>query len=484
MNDTAYTLSNISPDEWYVFRAIAINKAGRSKPSDESEYLQLRKFLVQEAPVIQKHLEDTNVTRNKDLILSCIISGVPEPTIEWFKNDEKINGNLSTFCNRTAKIVMKNITENSSGTYKCVATNDYGHDETKCTVVVIEEPGVHVEERFVSQKLRIDAVYEVIATVTGYPRPKLVWYKSKTKLEAKSNTKMCYEDTHASLNISKLKRSHTGTYVIEASNEHGTSRKELVLSIIDKPSAPEGPLAVQTLKKDTVQLTWKQPRDTGGLELSEYKIEKCCLEQNTWMKVADVNKDTLTYTVSKLKANAQYKFRVTACNAIGESEPLESELVTMRLNMEPPSCPRGPINVSGMTIDSFVISWTKSESDGGSAILEYIVELKQSTEAKWCACGSTRAHVTNLAIANLRQNTGYDIRIMATNAVGRSPYLTSEESIITGQLPSKYFMYNVMASNTNAAPNIAEYLGLIQRKFANSKSTSPYPFIFVFLCDF
>lgn len=431
-------VKNLNPEEAYAFRVIAVNKAGSSQPSDESDYLNLRKFVVQEAPVVQEHLKDLAITRNTSITLSCVISGVPEPEIEWYKDNERLSSEFVTsYHTRVAKITIQNTTEHSAGAYKCRATNICGTAETTCSIDIRESPNVHIEDRYISQKLRIDGQYEVMATVTGYPRPKLVWYKSKTKLEAKANTKMDYNDTEALLVITKLKRAHTGTYVIEASNEHGVSRKELILTIIDKPSTPEGPLSVATVKKDTVELEWKPPRDCGGLELTQYMIEKCCQEQKTWVKVADVHKELLKCVVTKLKTNAQFKFRVTATNAIGDSEPLESDVVTIRMNVEKPSPPRGPTEVSGMTSTSFVICWLKSESDGGSAITEYIIDIKKATETEWSYSGSTLACVTHLAIQNLNQGTGYDVRIRARNSIGDSLFLETQEPIVTGRLPSK-----------------------------------------------
>lgn len=435
--ESAFTVKNLNQDEAYVFRVVAINRAGRSTPSEESDYLHLRKEVLQEAPAIQEPLSDTITKRHTTLSLSCIISGYPEPTVEWFKDGGQIIDITQTYSNRCAKLVIEKTSEHTSGTYKCIAKNVSGIAESECHVQVGEEPVVHVNEIYLSQKLRIDAEYNVSAMVTGYPRPKLVWYKSKTKLEAKANTKMVYEDTTASLQISKLKRSHAGKYVIEATNEHGTSRKELSLTVIDRPSAPEGPLQIRATKKDTVQLEWKVPMDCGGLDISQYTIEKCSVDQNTWIKVEDVSSDSLTCTVSKLKINGQYQFRVTASNAIGDSEPLESEVYTMRLAAEKPSAPRGPIQVSGMTQDSCVISWNKSESDGGSAIIQYMVDVKMSTEKTWTSCGVTSAQVTHLLITDMPPGTGFDVRIFARNAIGDSSYLESTESIITGRLPSK-----------------------------------------------
>lgn len=438
VTETTYKFTKPVPDTDYTFRVSAVNKAGQGKPSDESDYLHLRKEVVQEAPIIQQELTDITITRKVTLTLSCIIGGFPEPEVEWFKDNVRLE-KLSTYSNREAKLVIENTTEHHSGSYKCVAKNVCGSAETSCTVTVQETPNITVEERYVSQKLRIDGEYEVVATVSGYPSPKVVWFKSMTKLEAKSNTKMTYEEASATLRISKLKRTHTGKYVIEASNEHGVAKRELVLTIIDKPTPPEGPLKVTTLKKDTVSIEWNPPRDCGGLELSQYVIEKCDLNQKTWIKVMAVSKDTLKQTINKLTANAQYQFRVTACNAIGDSEPLQSETVTMRLETERPSPPRGPIEASGMTVDNFVLSWEKSESDGGSAITNYFVEIKKSTESQWQTYGSTNSQTTHLLIKDLSMRTGYDVRIYARNAVGDSTYLQSEEPIVTGRQPSKYF---------------------------------------------
>lgn len=468
MVDTSYQFKELSPDTDYTFRVSAVNKAGQSKPSEESDYLHLRKEVVQEPPIIQEELTDVTISRKVTLTLSCIIGGFPEPDVEWFKDNVRVE-RKSTYSNRVAKLVIESTTETDAGSYKCIAKNVCGVAESSCTVTVQETPTITVEEKYISQKLRIDGEYEVVATVSGFPAPKIVWFKSITKLEARSNTKMTYEETTATLRISKLKRSHTGKYVIEASNECGAAKREFVLTIIDKPTPPEGPLKVTTLKKDTVNIEWKPPRDCGGLELSEYIIEKCDLNQKTWIKVMSVNKDTLTQTINKLTPNAQYQFRVTACNAIGNSEPLQSETVTMRLEAEKPSPPRGPIEVSGMTADNFVLSWEKSESDGGSAILNYFVEIKKSTEKNWQTYGSTNSQTTHLLIKDLSMRTGYDVRIYARNLVGDSTYLESQEPIVTGRQPSTYFLITdwhlYFAYAFAAAPYktvLAPNLGLMQ----------------------
>lgn len=89
-------------------------------------------------------------------------------------------------------------------------------------------------------------------------------------------------------------------------------------------------MIIKDLKKDSLVIEWKPPVDDGGLQIVKYSIEKCDPQKGVWMKVADVEKDIESYSIQKLLHNAQYLFRVIASNPIGESEPLESEVVSIK----------------------------------------------------------------------------------------------------------------------------------------------------------
>lgn len=110
----------------------------------------------------------------------------------------------------------------------------------------------------------------------------------------------------------------------------------------------------------------------------------------------------------------------------------------MLFRLDKPSPPRGPLDVSGMTDTSFTIQWQPSESDGGSPITEYIVEMKDSTSKKaFKKLGFTKGTETSFAINYLEKGHGYKFRITAKNVIGISePYLP-EETIVAGSRISK-----------------------------------------------
>lgn len=93
------------------------------------------------------------------------------------------------------------------------------------------------------------------------------------------------------------------------------------------------------------------------------------------------------HTVTNLKTNSEYTFRVRAVNAIGPSDPspISNSIRISQLEepVDKPSAPRGPLELSGMTKTSFTIKWQPPESDGGSVITEYIVEIKETSTKNW-----------------------------------------------------------------------------------------------------
>lgn len=107
--------------------------------------------------------------------------------------------------------------------------------------------------------------------------------------------------------------------------------------------------------------------------------------------------------------------------------------------LEKPSPPRGPLDVSGMTDTSFTLQWQSSEFDGGSPIIEYIVEIKDSASRKgFKKIGATKGQVTNISVNYLEKGHGYKFRIIARNSIGVSdPYLP-EDIIVAGSRISKF----------------------------------------------
>lgn len=439
ITDTTYTLSELKKDTELSFRVTAVNEIGPSQPSGSST-AKIARPVKKEKPVFTEPLKDVSIGLNKPLTLSGIVGGVPIPEVTWFKNDQVFASRALSYENRNAKFTIDSTTETTAGTYKCHAVNEMGECSSSCTVVIEEKPLITVDEKLITQNLRVSSQYEVIVSISGYPVPKVTWYKDSLKIETAAEYVVETTETTSKFIIKKVERHHTGKITVKAKNSAGSAVVDLSINVIDKPSKPEGPLLFREISDEAVVVEWKPPGDDGGLDIQHYSIEKMEPHQKAWIKIADVDKDIESYCIQNLIENAQYLFRVIAKNPIGSSEPLEGEPVTVKRVCEPPSPPRGPIEISGMTDTSFTLTWKPSEKDGGSRIIEYIVEIRESNKKVWKTLNITSFDQTSIFVQKLVKDQGYHFRITARNKMGTSEPLITDDKIIAGRQISKFII--------------------------------------------
>lgn len=90
-----------------------------------------------------------------------------------------------------------------------------------------------------------------------------------------------------------------------------------------------------------------------------------------------------------------------------------------------------------MTNTSFTIKWLSSETDGGTPIIEYIVEIKESANKAWKKAGTTTKDCTYLQLTGLKKGASYDFRIYARNEAGTSDAYIPDDKVTAGKLISK-----------------------------------------------
>lgn len=138
-------------------------------------------------------------------------------------------------------------------------------------------------------------------------------------------------DYHTDFTIVNASRRDTGKYTLIAQNASGKDVETVELTVLGKPGSPEGPLDISDVTAEKAKLAWKKPEDDGGSPIKEYEIEKMDTATGKWVRVGRLPADKmgpgdkLEYEVTGLNPGSEYKFRVTAVNNEGDSEPLVSE---------------------------------------------------------------------------------------------------------------------------------------------------------------
>ena len=90
--------------------------------------------------------------------------------------------------------------------------------------------------------------------------------------------------------------------------------------------------------------------------------------------------------------------------------------------------------------DYMDLSWQCPETDGGSPVVQYIIEKRDVTRAAstagamWMVCGTVPASELSIRVGKLLQGNSYLFRVSAENRVGPGPPTELTEPV-TARLP-------------------------------------------------
>lgn len=103
--------------------------------------------------------------------------------------------------------------------------------------------------------------------------------------------------------------------------------------VIERPQPPASSPVVCVLSSHSLVLSWSGPCYDGGSAITNYVVEVQHFDStraSRWTELSVGCKDTSLRVSSGLQPQAEYRFRVRACNAVGLSDPSpESQVIRM-----------------------------------------------------------------------------------------------------------------------------------------------------------
>ena len=130
--------------------------------------------------------------------------------------------------------------------------------------------------------------------------------------------------------------------------------------------------------------------------------------------------DATSATISGLTAGTDYDIVVVAVNAVGYS----AMATAMGMTHDVPGAPTGVTAESSADGTMLTVSWTAPASNG-SDITGYKVMYKMTGSDAGYMSMDAAADATSATISGLAPNTGYDIVVVAVNAVGNGAMATA-----------------------------------------------------------
>ena len=228
-------------------------------------------------------------------------------------------------------------------------------------------------------------------------------------------------------------------YVVEAWLA-GTSNTKESATFTTKPVEPDAPRNVRITGHGDRELTvaWDAPSDTGGSQITGYKVQWKLSSQNDWNTYTEKMDDDgqSPYKITEHLTNGdEYAVRIIAVTSAGDGSPSNEAKDTPRTIPDAPT-------ISSVTEGDrkLTVTWIAPSEDGGRDITGYKVQWKDnSITTTWDSpTGVTEVSVSGLTreITGLTNETTYGVRVRADNGETSTAYNWDEDSGIPKPDPS------------------------------------------------
>ncbi|XP_011828295.1 PREDICTED: neogenin-like, partial [Mandrillus leucophaeus] len=222
-------ISNATEGDGGLYRCV-VESGGPPKYSDEVELKVLPDTEVTSDLVFLKQPSPLVRVIGQDVVLPCVASGLPTPTIKWMKNEEALDTESSERLVLLAggSLEISDVTEDDAGTYFCIADNGNETIEAQAELTVQAQPEFLKQPTNIYAHESMDIVFE--CEVTGKPTPTVKWVKNGDMVIPSDYFKIVKEHN---LQVLGLVKSDEGFYQCIAENDVGNAQAGAQLIILE-----------------------------------------------------------------------------------------------------------------------------------------------------------------------------------------------------------------------------------------------------------
>ncbi|VDN19931.1 unnamed protein product [Cylicostephanus goldi] len=199
-------------------------------------------------------LWDRRIPLNDPLSIECHVDAKPTATIEWFKDDKKLESSELVEIRNTSdgacRVRIARFGHDEVGVYKCVATNPLGVADTRSTYTVegnFLPAGTMLEQEEVVERKEYAPRFNpgledktvnagqstrLSCKVDAVPKAGIVWYKDGLPIRSGGRFNITLaDDGTCTLDIRDAVEGDEGAYRCVASNEHGSTNTSCLLTV-------------------------------------------------------------------------------------------------------------------------------------------------------------------------------------------------------------------------------------------------------------
>ncbi|KAM8873534.1 netrin receptor DCC isoform 5-T5 [Synchiropus picturatus] len=419
-------VSRVQPPDSATYRCLADNPSSTRTGTDAELRVLPEPGVSRTVQFLQRPSRVTALL-GTDAVLECSASGYPTPGIQWRRGDELIqtwNKKYSLLAG--SNLIIRSVTDDDSGSYSCTAANK-NHN-----ITASGELSVLVPPQFLNYPTNTFAYestdIELECAVTGNPPPTIRWMKNGEEVIPSDYFQIV---DGSNLQILGLVKSDEGFYQCVAENSAGSSQAMAQL-LLREPVSPSPGVALPSAPRDLVpvlvssrfvRLSWRPPEETGG-SVQTYGIyySQDGVERERSVNVSEP--ESLELTVSNLKPEEGYSFRVIAYNDVGPGESSTPLRITTKPDLQVPNRVES-FRADALSPTSVQVSWEPPTQPNGPVVGYRLLWIETPSGKEQ----NVDVNGLNYKMEGLNKFTEYRVRVLAINRYG--PGAASETVVVT-----------------------------------------------------
>ncbi|NWW37465.1 HMCN1 protein, partial [Panurus biarmicus] len=239
LNGQKLVISEAQVSDSGRYKCVAANKAG--------EYEKEFDVTVHVPPTIKSAgPSERAVVLHKPVMLQCIASGIPSPSITWLKDGQPVNtarGNIRLEASGRVLQLDKAL-PGDAARYTCVATNAAGEAQQHTRLHVHEPPSLENAGKILNETVVVNNPIHLECRASGNPLPAVSWSKDGRALAARGQV----------LRIEGVQVADSGLYRCLAANAAGTAELLYSLQVHVPPSISGSSDMVTVVVNNAVRL--------------------------------------------------------------------------------------------------------------------------------------------------------------------------------------------------------------------------------------
>ncbi|XP_041791026.1 neogenin 1a isoform X2 [Chelmon rostratus] len=407
---------------------------------------------LQVPPQFVKRPANIYAHESMDIVFECEVSGSPAPTVKWVKNGDAVIPSDYFKIIKEHNLQVLGLVKSDEGFYQCLAENDAGNIQSSAQLIILDHdialpssppPSLtpnttdHVTPGSGGVASPAgptpSAPRDVVASLVSTRFIKLTWrppaephgdeltYSVFYSQEGTSRERVLNTSRPGEMQVTiqNLMPDTKYRFRVVAHNSNGQGESSASLKVATQAEVqvpgPAPNLQAVSNTPTSVSLSWDKPL-TGNGEILTYKLY---YTDKSIGNEEDVDIDSQSYTMTGLKKNTEYSFRVVANNKHGPG--VSTEDVVVRTLSDVPSAPPQNLTLEVQNSKGIMLRWQPPPLNGQNGeITGYKIRYRKGSRRSEAAETTGGTQLFKL-IDGLERGTEYSFRVSAMTVNGTGP---------------------------------------------------------------